>query len=678
MDNTPKRLATWWIKFEDLNWPNAEQHDRLRRRAAQYAEANVSHAILFGTHFRWDYLPYFTILHDYIAKVAEELHKYGIKLMDHHSVNLVHRYDTVEEMYNVMLNSGPHLPISPNREAAASWEYKGHKLNDWRIIDTVTREPLYYPQYAAEGFCHRNPEFIEAYTDYVKNLIRTTGIDGLSADDPMHYRRWHSCACPVCRAEFKRRTGMELPLWDDASFWGNWDNPAWNEWVDLRFDSTAVFNAALKKVLPEDFILTGCGTQSAVPKALNMGSDARKFAAGVNYINLEICGNTPPYKHDPMTMNLPAIDRLINSSHHLAVARENGFRCFGTTYAFVDETAKIAWALNKTIGSDCWLSTLKARLGLPDSILATLKTEPELAKIPFTYEKEHQELFAGEQIGQAAVYFSYETRNHTFFGASEKGYYADFRSTIESLMKSGINVHTIFDFPADAKTYPLVLLPSAVRMTDGEKAAAMAYLASGGVILATGACALDGCESRWRFPNRIPCKPEKFFPTLGEPAPFEEWMRVDFPECSEPNQWKNPAPGLYYNPHRAADGKVTAEMVERTRQKALTLPVEVVSADGYLMNMFRDGERVLVHLYAADFDTDIDHHLDEIRTHRSRVNLVIKAKPIDIARTVRVRTDRKLTVYVPFREEPVQIARSGDCYDITLPEDCFYAIFEVQ
>ena len=93
--------------------------DKRKRRAEEAAKANVTTAVLFGAYFRWDYLPYFELLYDHIAATAEELHKYGIELYDRHSVNLIHRYDTREEMRHVMLHSGPHIPISPSREAAA-------------------------------------------------------------------------------------------------------------------------------------------------------------------------------------------------------------------------------------------------------------------------------------------------------------------------------------------------------------------------------------------------------------------------------------------------------------------------------------------------------------------------------------------------------------------------------
>ena len=74
-----ERIASWWIHWPDLQWPDSENLDRIKARAEGLAKANVSAAMLFGTHFRWDWLPVFPLLHDYIATVAEELHKYGVK-----------------------------------------------------------------------------------------------------------------------------------------------------------------------------------------------------------------------------------------------------------------------------------------------------------------------------------------------------------------------------------------------------------------------------------------------------------------------------------------------------------------------------------------------------------------------------------------------------------------------
>ena len=377
-----------------------------RCKAEKFAESNITTAMIYGCHFRWDYLPYFTILHDYLATVSEELSKYGIEFMDHHSVSLAHRYDTVEEMRHVMVHSNVHVPFSPSREMAATWEYKGKRLNDWRMIDVRDGKPLHLPQYAAEGFCHRNPEFKEAYQDYAVRLIRDTGIKGLMADDTTFFTGYSACGCKYCRQALKDKTGIDLPPIEDKSFWGNWDNPAWKAWIDLRFDAGASFHKELREKLPKDFLLMSCCSESDNVHALEGGSDARKYLEGTNYVNLEMVGNVPPYKNDTYTVNEPISKKLISASHHQAVAKEKNVRCYGLGFGFSEPTSNVIWAINKVLDSDCHFSTLKPRLGLPESVLEALPEAEDVVGRAYTFEAEHPDLFDAEHFAEVGVYFS--------------------------------------------------------------------------------------------------------------------------------------------------------------------------------------------------------------------------------------------------------------------------------
>lgn len=670
-----RRFTNWWIHWEDLHWPNPDSMDAIRRKAEKYAQANITSAIIFGCHFRWDYLPFFTILHDYLATVAEELGKYDIELIDHHSVNLIHRYSTREEMRHVMLHSGPHIPFSPSREAAAAWEYNGKRLNDWRMIDVRSRDVLWFPQYASEGLCHRNPEFAESYRDYAVKLVRDTGIKGLMADDAMYYAGFNACACPYCRQELKNRAGIDLPPVEDQNFWGNWDNPAWKHWIDLRFDATEDFHRALRAVLPEDFLLMSCGAASATAGAVNSASDARKFMGGCNYVNQEFSGNTPPYKHDPVTVNVPVGNRLISASHHQAASREKGARCYGTGYGFTEPSANIIWAANKMLDADCHFSTLKARLGLPQSILRQLPEEEDVIKTAYTFEKEHPYLFSGEPVGQVGVYFSYETRNHTCFGMLQTGYSADYSATLEMLFRAGISARTVFTFPENGKDYPLVLVPSPASMTAEEQEKLNAFAANGGKVLMTGPSAYPGCVQDWHLPSKPETEPMDFFPTVrdGVWAQLPGWVRkTKLPESRLPNAWQPVADGILYNPHRISDGQV--DILEYCRSYGKPLPVAVCEQQGYFTTVFQGEDGITLQLLAEDYDTDIDHELDRIRYHRSRMNYVNKVEPVGVSPKVVLATDRIPEVYTPFHVEKTEIlCQNGTCI-LTLPPKCAYAI----
>ena len=675
-----ERIATWWVKWADLSWPNTDGLDLIRRRADGFKEASVSAAMIFGAHFRWDFLPMFTQLHDYIATVAEELHRRGIKLYDHHSATLTHRYHTKEELRHIMLDSAPHLPFCPSFEAAESWCYKGRRLNDWRMRDVRTGEPAFLKQYMAESFCHRNPEFAETYADYVRTLIKDTGIDGLSADDAIHLGGYTTCGCEYCRAELRRRSGTELPPADDMSFWGNWDNPAWLSWIDLRFDAAGSFYEKLKAELPKGFMLTGCGGTSASGYSVAAATDARQFSRGCNYINMELVGNTPPYKHDPLTVNVPVRQRFTNVSHHRAVAREHGIRFFNTGFAHSKVSADCVWAICKALGGDAWIGTLKGRLGLPDHILEKLPNEEDITAAAFGFEKAHPELFKGELLAQAGVYFSYETRDHTMFGSLFEGYCSDYNETLALLFRNGICADTLFSFPENADRYPVILLPSAVKMRPEEMNAMDRYLAKGGKVIATGPSAFGECKNGYTLPTRVNVPANEFFPSVPDGIHLRQpdWLRIKLPDSTDRDEWLEPREGMYYHPGRASEGKNGGGLVELCRSLTKPLPAEVLAAGGFLTAAFQNGEHCIIHLLAEEYDMDIDHELDSMRTHRSRVNYITKAEPVGTDGEVRIKTDMMLEVYTPFCAGPVQTEYADGVYTLYLPKDCMYAILHLK
>jgi len=670
-----RRLAMWWMQWEDLNWPQPQVIDRIKRKAEGFAKADITTAIFYGAHFRWDYMPFFTLLHDYIATVCEELHKNGLEFYDHHSVNLIHRYDTRDEMRHVMLHSGPHIPFCPSREAAKTWEFHGKRLNDWRQIDVKTGKPLYFPQYASEGFCHRNPEFREAYKTYAKQLMADTGIDGLMADDAVYFMRYNACGCEHCRAELRKRTGVDLPPMEDQSFWGNWENPAWKAWIDLRYDAAGEFYLDLRSILPKDFPLCNCGGANAAAFAPNVANDARNFLKGGNYLNVEMGGNTPPYKPDPITNNYSIPYKLSMTAYHQAAARESAARCCSVCYGFTEPAANICWAMNKTAGFDCHIATLKRRLGLPQDILDSLPDVTDIIGRAFTYEKNHPELFRGEAVGQAANYFSTETRDHTCFGNLVHGYTEDFQKTQQAMFTDGISTHVVFKFPETAEEYPVVVVSSVAEMTEQEKVAMKAYLAAGGKIIATGPTALAECKNSWQLPTHAETAPEKFFDWFDVKPHLPDWMQQQtLHDCKDADAWQEPLPGLYYNPHRITEENITAKVLELCRKHMKRMPIDITESQGYLISTFQDGEHYNVHFLAADYDTDIDHHLDEIRYHRSRVNFINKVEPAGVSRKVCIRSEKVPQVFTPFCEEETLVESKDGLVTVTLPKKCAYAV----
>ena len=77
------RALSWWISWGDLEIGNSGIRDKILCRADEFAKSNADTAVLFGAHFRWDFLPYWDALHWYLRQTADALHERGIKLFDH-------------------------------------------------------------------------------------------------------------------------------------------------------------------------------------------------------------------------------------------------------------------------------------------------------------------------------------------------------------------------------------------------------------------------------------------------------------------------------------------------------------------------------------------------------------------------------------------------------------------
>ena len=79
----------WYGSDVVYNWTD-EDFDRA---AKSFADAHFTTVILFGTHFRFSYWAYWEDIENAIAKITKAFHKYGIKVVEHHSSHLTYRID---------------------------------------------------------------------------------------------------------------------------------------------------------------------------------------------------------------------------------------------------------------------------------------------------------------------------------------------------------------------------------------------------------------------------------------------------------------------------------------------------------------------------------------------------------------------------------------------------------
>ena len=137
--------------------------------------------------------------------------------------------------------------------------------------------------------------------------------------------------------------------------------------------------------------------------------------------------------------------------------------------------------------------------------------------------------------------------------------------------------------------------------------------------------------------------------------------------------WQQPREGLLYHPCRP--GEIDKEsLLAQVRRLIKPMAVTVLEAKGYLSTILRDEAGITLQLVAADYDVDINHELDAMRVHRSRVNLLTHIAPAGVDGVISLKAAAAPIVYTPFSKGTSTVAMDGDRCTVTLPEGCAYAL----
>ena len=234
----------WYNQQQICHW----QQEDFDRKAAEFASAGVNIVMTFSsTHFRWSFYPWWQEINAALAKVVKACHKYNIKVVEHHSSHLTHDPRSKKEwdvFFNILRTRQSTIDMFPGlKEHIACGDPEilpGVFLSDCRQIDGRTGD-FARTVYTGYGHCFNNPHYRKVYFDYLESVYQT-GIDGIMTDDVQYFGFQNACACRYCKEKFKSETGFDLPSpaeW--GKFHGNFDDPAYIEWLRFRIRSTAQF-----------------------------------------------------------------------------------------------------------------------------------------------------------------------------------------------------------------------------------------------------------------------------------------------------------------------------------------------------------------------------------------------------------------------------------------------------
>ena len=366
----PYKMSCWWCSVEDLLWPQRKITDKIKRRAEGFAKANIDTVLNFGFHTRFDFSNYFGSLHGYLHDVCEELHKYGIKYMDHYSCNVIQRPKNKVELIKMHAAQRHCVLLHPDEKATEFAQYEGYMFRDLCEEDVRDGSRGYSWGYQFELFCHNNPNFLDMHEKYLKRLISDVPMDAIEVDDMCDYGSHSTCGCKYCREKFLKLYGHELPPFEDKSFWGkasnyssvtkdydswgNYENPVFRDWIKFKSDSVVDHVKIIKKAVGDIPLMTCCS--STGPIRLNsIALNLERMMPELDLLVLENCG-TSVNTVDWVRMDAEALQQK-------DIAEKMGnVPAIAVSYTVFSIGAYLGWALSRFWGVSNGSFTLLGRL----------------------------------------------------------------------------------------------------------------------------------------------------------------------------------------------------------------------------------------------------------------------------------------------------------------------------
>ena len=453
----PCRVISWWSTVDDLAWPARSVRDKIRRRADQMAAAEVNTAIQFGFHFRFDFAWCFGAVHGYLADVAAALHERNIRFLDHFSCNAIARPRTPAGHPGIPYARTALRQLVPDAIAAREAGYAGYRFNDLREISIVSGEPTYSQGYLAEFLCHNNPDSLAMHREYLKRLFAEVPLDGLMQDDMIFCGSFPTCGCRYCREKFRRQYGHELPplsdrdFWGDTSgspdTWGNYSNPAFRDWVHLRYQSPADHLKMVRETIGPDKILMTCCSNSGSARLNAYGLSAEGMIEELDWVMMENCGLSTDSARWPGIEPEAMLHKAIAASKS-----EAGAPAIACSYFIYPDGAYLGWAIAHFWGVANWASTLWGRLPAdpPDA-----REEAELIR-PFNRWETADALDApGLDVGDLQLAFIRASRDNGWRDSQGLDSWQHACRWVDYLSKNSIGYRFVVTRELEANTHAL-------------------------------------------------------------------------------------------------------------------------------------------------------------------------------------------------------------------------------
>lgn len=479
--STPWEERFGWYHYDGRTIYEFTEKD-LDDAAELYSANGATAVILFGAHFRFSFMAYWSDIEDFIARFTLAFHKKGIKVIEHHSTHLTYRPVDPETFWEKNLAPGTQFASYPDfrKNCETCLTPSGVHPDEFAQIDGSTGKPCLssyihtegkdvhwiFKHYDGKAHCFNHPAYEEAYWGHVRRIIEKAHIDGIMNDDVQWFGGGNSCTCEYCRAKFREETGYELPDKEHWSeFFEHYERPDYIAWKKFKKKQSGDFHFRMderyKSIGFDPMRPAYCAEVLPFDTTCYGFEPAQKLW---DFIFQECCGII---KDSFVCFAGEAI-------HRFAMAKRNGKPPMALMYPQTAGSAYAAWALCRS-----WGQLYTGTGGDPRSVFDRPMRD---------FEKKHTALFCDpRKRADAAFWFSPETRDYSDKDAPQK-YMKPFMAYLESAYVSGICCDMVFgtDGADILSTFPVIIMPYVYSVSDAEAQKLRDYVYNGGRLIVLG------------------------------------------------------------------------------------------------------------------------------------------------------------------------------------------------
>jgi len=491
MNLNPWEQGITWFWYNDAEIFKFTQED-YDRKAKDLADRGITIVLTFSfTHFRLGFFPYWKEINESIRKIVLACHKYGIRVVEHHSAHLTYYLRTKrgwsrfgESMLSYANGESSYDNWHKTLEfLTADFMIDGKDIRSFVQIDGRTGKPA-ENTYGAYSMCFNNPDYREVYFNYLKDVV-ATGIDGIMNDDIQYFGERNACTCKHCRRLFHQLTGYTLPdpeHWDD--FFENYDNPAFIAWKKFKFDSTtrmyrdltALYEQLGVKLLRPNYcsdILKHNPTCYSFDRCTDLW----------DFIFQENCFSA--------VMKQSYMDFFTEAVHRYAAGKRHGVPSMSMFYPDRKDSAYFAWALSRSWG--------QLYTGTCEGFDITAYEKPYR-----DFEKKYIRYYtAPEKLADLSFYFSRKTRD--YMSDAFPQYTRKSMAGMQAAYTSGLCVDMVMeeDSVEELSRHKLIVVSHIPMMSDGELIKLSDYVRQGGKLLILGPFAIRNEDASLRSAQQI-------------------------------------------------------------------------------------------------------------------------------------------------------------------------------